>query len=64
MQEDLIGEPVELLDEDLDLVAGGHLAVIALHILAAVEQFIHQFQKLGLVNSQATVNVSSVTQVS
>jgi hypothetical protein len=64
MQENLICEPVELIDEDLDVVAGG---IRGIHVdvnLADVDQFIKQVQVFGVFNSQAAANVSSVSQSS
>ena len=63
MQENLIREPVELIDEDLDSVAGGR----GIHVdvnLADVDQYIKQVQVFGVFNSQAAANVSSVSQSS
>ena len=62
MQDDLIHEPAELIDEDLDAVAGGRIS-IDLNI-ADVDQYIKQVQIGGFFNSQAAANVSSVSQSS
>ena len=63
MQENLIREPVELIDGALDVVAGGRGFSVDVNI-ADVDQFIHQFQVFGVFNSQAAANVSSVSQSS
>ena len=52
-------EPVELIDDDLDIVAGG--ISVDLNI-ADVDQTIRQFQFGGFRNSQAAANVSAVDQ--
>ena len=59
MNEDIIREPVQLIDEDLDAVAGGYNVQFN---IADVDQFISQFQYYGEENSQAAANVSSVYQ--
>ena len=60
MKEDSIRQPVQLIDEDLDAVAGG--GDIDVNI-ADVDQYIAQLQVGGVYNDQAAANVSSVTQV-
>jgi len=60
VKEDSIRQPVQLIDEDLDAVAGG--GDIDVNI-ADVDQFIKQVQIFGFDNDQAAANVSSVTQV-
>jgi hypothetical protein len=62
MMQDLIHEPVELIDEDLDAVAGGRIS-IDLNI-ADIDQYIKQVQIGGRDNSQSAANVSSVSQSS
>ena len=63
MKEDIIREPVELIDEDLDVVAGG-LVVIARDInIADIDQSIRQ-TAVGVLNMQAAANVASVSQSS
>ena len=64
--QDIIREPIELIDEDLDAVAGGR-GISGIHVdvnLADVDQFIKQVQVFGVFNSQAAANVSSVSQSS
>ena len=60
MKEDIIRKPVELIDEDLDAVAGGDFNI------ADVDQSISQLQLIisGVFNDQdqAAANVSSVSQ--
>jgi len=58
VNEDIIREPVQLIDEDLDAVAGGDVQFN----IADVDQYIRQFQYYGEENSQAAANVSSVYQ--
>ena len=53
-------EPVELIDDDLDIVAGGNISV-DLNI-ADIDQRIRQVQIGGILNDQAAANVSSVSQ--
>jgi hypothetical protein len=60
MQDDLIHEPAELIDEDLDAVAGRRIS-IDLNI-ADVDQYIKQVQIGGYYNDQTAANVSSVSQ--
>ena len=63
MKEDIIREPIELIDEDLDVVAGG-LVVIARDInVALIDQDITQVA-LGVLNRQTAANVAAVTQSS
>ena len=63
MKEDIIREPVELIDEDLDVVAGG-LVIIASEINAAdIDQSIRQFAR-GVANSQVAANAAVVSQSS
>ena len=52
-------EPVELIDDDLDIVAGGNSVDIN---IADVDQIIKQFQFGGFANEQAAANVSDVDQ--
>ena len=54
-------EPVELIDDDLDIVAGGNGVDLDINI-ADVDQTIRQFQFGGFFNSQAAANVSQVDQ--
>ena len=61
MQENLIHEPVELIDDDLDVVAGGLIIGSDVNI-ADVDQFIRQVQIGGRDNDQTAVNISSVSQ--
>ena len=52
-------EPVELIDDDLDIVAGG----ISVDVnIADVDQRIRQVQVFGILNDQAAANVSQVDQ--
>ena len=66
--QDIIREPVELIDEDLDFVAGGwghhhgHHNRGADVNVAAVDQDISQVQIGGSNNDQTAANVSSITQ--
>ncbi|MBV8891106.1 MAG: hypothetical protein JO266_03865 [Acidobacteria bacterium] len=68
--QDIIREPVELIDEDLDFVAGGgghhhghHKGNANTDVnVALVDQDINQTQIGGIGNDQAAANVSSVTQ--
>ena len=53
-------EPVELIDDDLDIVAGGNISV-DLNI-ADIDQRIRQVQVFGFANSQTAANVSAVDQ--
>ena len=54
-------EPVELIDDDLDIVAGGTGVDLDLNI-ADVDQYIRQVQIGGFYNDQTAANVSSVSQ--
>jgi hypothetical protein len=54
-------EPVELIDDDLDIVAGGTGVDLDINI-ADVDQYIRQVQIGGVLNSQAAANVSDVDQ--
>ena len=63
MKEDSVREPVELIDEDLDVVAGG-LVVIAMDInIADIDQSIRQFAR-GVLNMQVAANAAVVAQSS
>ena len=63
--EDILSEPVELIDQDLDEVAGGHLFIDVSDVnIAVVSQRIRQVQVGGFANDQAAANVSSVAQES
>ena len=61
VKEDIIREPVELIDEDLDVVAGG-LVVIRDVNIADIDQSIRQ-TAIGALNTQVAVNVAEVVQV-
>ncbi|MBV8398875.1 MAG: hypothetical protein JOZ17_09060 [Acetobacteraceae bacterium] len=67
--EDIVREPVVLIDEDLEIVAGGRhhhkpsISVSDVNI-AAVDQDISQVQIGGFNNDQAAAQVSSVSQSS
>ena len=65
VQEDIIRQPVQLIDEDLDVVAGGSISV-SLHDIniVDVDQIIRQVQVGGIRTDQSAVNVSSVRQLS
>lgn len=54
-------EPVELIDDDLDIVAGGNGVDLDINI-ADVDQTIRQVQVFGVLNDQAAANVSQVDQ--
>jgi hypothetical protein len=61
--EDILHNPVELLDEDLDVVAGGNGLGIDVNVnVAAIDQLILQIQVGGVANSEAAANVASVSQ--
>jgi len=68
--QDIIREPVELIDEDLDFVAGGgghhhghHRGNANTDVnVAVVDQDISQVQIGGSNNDQAAANISSVSQ--
>ena len=55
-------EPVELIDDDLDIVAGGTGGFDVDVNIADVDQRITQFQFGGFGNRQAAANVSQVDQ--
>ena len=62
--QDIIREPVELIDEDLDFVAGGrgrHRHDVDVNV-AVVDQDIRQTQIGGSHNDQDAANISSVRQ--
>ena len=66
--QDIIREPIELIDEDLDFVAGGwgrghnnSNGDVDVNV-ALVDQDITQIQIGGILNSQAAANVSTVSQ--
>ena len=61
MKEDIIRKPVELIDEDLDIVAGGLIINSDVNI-ADVDQYIRQVQIGGFGNDQAAANISAVYQ--
>jgi hypothetical protein len=54
-------EPVELIDDDLDIVAGGLIINSEVNI-ADIDQYIKQVQIYGYYNDQTAANVSSVSQ--
>jgi hypothetical protein len=54
-------EPVELIDDDLDIVAGGVIINSDVNI-ADIDQYIKQVQIGGRYNDQTAANVSSVSQ--
>jgi hypothetical protein len=54
-------EPVELIDDDLDIVAGGLIINSDVNI-ADIDQYIKQVQIGGYYNDQTAANVSSVSQ--
>ena len=58
----MMHEPVELIDDDLDIVAGGNISVDV--NIADIDQYIKQVQVFGYYNTQAAANVSSVSQSS
>ena len=68
--QDIIREPVELIDEDLDFVAGGwghhhghHNGGANVNAnVAVVDQDINQVQIGGINNDQAAANISDVNQ--
>jgi hypothetical protein len=61
VQENLIHEPVELIDDDLDFVAGGVIIGSDVNI-ADVDQYIKQVQIDSDYSMQTAANVSSVYQ--
>ena len=66
MKEDSIREPVELIDEDLDVIAGGQGLNIGVSVdinIAAIEQVIQQIQVFGS-NAASAANAASATQSS
>ena len=62
VKEDIIREPVELIDEDLDVVAGGLIVIRDVNI-ADIDQSISQ-RAFGIANSQTAANVAEVVQSS
>ena len=63
--EDILRDPIELLDEDLDVVAGGDGLNINVDVnVAAIDQLILQIQVFGSNNSEAAANVANVTLTS
>jgi hypothetical protein len=61
VQEDIICEPIELIDEDLDAVAGGNLNVDV--NIAEIEQTIVQEQETFFGNQTATAaQVAAISQ--
>ena len=61
MQEDIICEPIELIDEDLDAVAGGNLNVDV--NIAEIEQTIVQEQETFFGSNTATAaQVAAISQ--
>jgi hypothetical protein len=61
VQEDIICEPIELIDEDLDAVAGGNLNVDV--NIAEIEQTIVQEQETFFGNQTATAaQVAAIAQ--
>ena len=62
---DILCDPIELLDEDLDVVAGGNGPSINIDVnVATIDQLILQIQVGGAANSEAAANVASVTLTS
>lgn len=62
MQEDIICEPIELIDEDLDAVAGGNNVNVDVNI-AEIEQTIVQEQETFFGNQTATAaQVAAISQ--
>jgi hypothetical protein len=63
--EDILRDPLELLDEDFDVVAGGQGLNISVDVnVAAINQLILQIQVFDSNNSEAAANVASVTLTS
>jgi hypothetical protein len=63
--ENILHNPVELFDEDLDVVAGGNGLGLSIDVnvnVAAIDQLILQIQVGGVANSEAAANVASVSQ--
>jgi hypothetical protein len=61
VQEDIICEPIELIDEDLDAVAGGNLNVDV--NIAEIEQTIVQEQETFFGSNTATAaQVAAISQ--
>ena len=62
MQEDIICEPIELIDEDLDAVAGGNNVNVDVNI-AEIEQTIVQEQETFFGSQTATAaQVAAISQ--
>ena len=62
MQEDIICEPIELIDEDLDAVAGGNSLNVDVNI-AEIEQTIVQEQETFFGSNTATAaQVAAISQ--
>lgn len=65
MQTDIIREPVELSDEDLDVIAGGFGLDISVDVnVAVINQLIEQIQVLSSGDTAAAVANVDVTQIS
>ena len=60
--ENISREPIELIDDDLDAVAGGFFFINDVNI-ADVDQEIEQAQAFASASHQTAANASSVTQV-
>jgi hypothetical protein len=66
VQADIIREPVELIDEDLDAVAGGNGLNLAINVdvnIASIEQVIQQVQTSVFGSNTATAaQVAPISQ--
>jgi hypothetical protein len=66
VQADIIREPVELIDEDLDAVAGGNGLNLAINVdvnIASIEQVIQQVQTSVFGSNTATAaQVAAISQ--
>jgi hypothetical protein len=66
VQEDTIHEPVELIDEDLDAVAGGHGLNLDINVdvnVASIVQLIEQIQTTVFGSNSATAaQVAAISQ--
>ena len=61
MKKDIIFQPVELIDQDLDLIAGGDLTISTNVDVAVINQLIIQIEALGTSITQSATNVAGIS---
>jgi len=61
VKKDIIFQPVELIDQDLDLIAGGDLTISTNVDVAVINQLIIQIEALGTSITQSATNVAGIS---